>query len=304
MIEKEPKKGQGVYITPEEIAQITREIPRKMNLSSAAKNASKKLGYHITRLRGRGMSFAESRAYQPGDEIRHIDWRVTARTGEVYTKTFEEERDRPVFTLVDQTSSMFIGTKRCFKAYLAAELALSFSWLACRNQDPFGGMFIGAEPTRTRLRSGRKHWAHYCEHLLDTNQSWDLTQDNTQMNWAETFRTMQQEIRPGSLIVIISDFFNHDIDPQDLFQLRAHSDVICIGVQDPIEIKPPENAGPVGFSGNKWYYKGKGTDQQRLMKSYQNRWNSMKSMCAEMGIGFFTTSTHEKALNHMEAILR
>jgi len=85
-------------------------------------------GAHLSSLRGRGMDFAESREYQPGDDRRHIDWRVTARTGKAHTKIYTEEKERPVFLLVDMSPSMFFGTHGGFKSVTAARLA---AYLAC-----------------------------------------------------------------------------------------------------------------------------------------------------------------------------
>lgn len=298
------KQGQGVYITPFDMARLTQEMPRRLELDITSKKASHKLGYRLTRLRGRGMSFAESRGYQPGDEIRHIDWRVTARTGLAHTKTFEEERDRPVCVLLDQSASLFIGTQRCFKAYLAAELAVCFGWLACRAQDRFGGLCFGDQLQFTQVRSGRKHWSRYCEAIIDANQGWDLAQDKNAIQWPQALYALQQEIRPGTLVILISDFFNHNIQPQDLRQLRAHADILCVAVEDPIEIDPPRINGPVGFGGLQWFYRGLGQDHQLLRQQYQNRWQGLRQTCAELGVGFFTASTDKSALSHLEAILK
>ena len=298
------KEGQGVYISPFELAKLTHEIPRKLDLRFLSQKASRKLGYHMTRLRGRGMSFAESRQYQPGDEIRHIDWRVTARTGITHTKTFEEERDRPVFIVLDQSSSLFIGTKRCFKSYLAAELAIGLGWLACRNQDRVGGLFIGEQQQFCPLKSGRQHWGHFCESVIESNQSWDLQQPHRQVDWSQTLINLQQKTRPGTLIILISDFFHHNIDQEQLFLLRSHRDVICLAVEDPIEANPPAIDGPIGFGGLQWFYKGQGKDRNILKKQYHERWLTLKQHCADLGIGFFSATTEKTALQNLESILR
>ena len=298
------KEGQGVYITPYEMAKLTREMPRKLNLNLIAQKASQKLGYHMTRLRGRGMSFAESRQYQPGDEIRHIDWRVTARTGFTHTKTFEEERDLPVFIVLDQSSSLFIGTQRWFKAYLAQELAIGIGWLACRNQDRFGSLIVDHDFRFTPLKSGRKQWSHFCETIIEGNQSWDLQQKQTAIDWQQTLISLQQKTRPGTLIVLISDFFHHNIAQEQLHQLRSHCDVICIGVEDPIEANPPAINGTIGFGDLQWFYQGQGKDRHILKKQYNERWASLKTTCAELGIAFFTTTTEKTAMQNLEMILR
>lgn len=297
------KQAQGVYLTPADIAQVTKSLPNSLQLQLRAHKASQRLGYHMTRLRGRGMSFAESREYQPGDEIRHIDWRVTARTGTTHTKTFEEERDRPVFIVLDQSASLFIGSQRCFKSYLAAELAAGFGWLACRAQDRFGGVFVGNTTSFAPLKGGRKHWGHYCETLIQSNQSWDV-ENQSIMPWTQTMSIVQREVRPGSLVILISDFFNHSLNPQDLYTLRQHADLLCVAVEDPLEVEPPSINGTLRYGGLQWFYKGQGQDRLKLKSQYQRRDESLRDACAQMGIGFFRANTRYSALHNLEAILR
>ena len=100
-------------------------------------------GGERTRCRGRGMDFEEVRLYQPGDDIRSIDWRVTARTQVAHTKIFREERERPVFMLVDQRSPLFFGSTRCFKSVLAAHIAALLGWAALANGDRLGALVFG-----------------------------------------------------------------------------------------------------------------------------------------------------------------
>ncbi|MBT5031007.1 MAG: DUF58 domain-containing protein, partial [Proteobacteria bacterium] len=97
------------------------------------------LGETRSKFRGRGMEFEEVRQYQPGDDIRNIDWRVSARTGGTYTKLFCEERERPVHIVVDQRNSMFFGSAQRFKSVLAAEVASALAWAALAGSDRIGG---------------------------------------------------------------------------------------------------------------------------------------------------------------------
>ena len=97
-------------------------------------------GDYQSAFKGRGMEYDESRLYQPGDDIRNIDWRVTARSGKVHTKLFREERERPVHLWVDFRAPMFFATRGKFKSVIAAELASLFAWRANRQGDGIGGI--------------------------------------------------------------------------------------------------------------------------------------------------------------------
>ena len=114
-------------------------------------------GPNKSNFRGRGIDFEEVRNYQPGDDIRSIDWRVTARTGTAHTKLFREERERPVLVAVDQRSSMFFGSSHCFKSVLAAQLASLLAWSALDAGDRVGGLvFNDASHREIRPRRSRK----------------------------------------------------------------------------------------------------------------------------------------------------
>ena len=113
---------QGAYCQLENLLG-SRFIAGDLKLGKLRPARSLLAGSERTRYRGRGMDFEEVRLYQPGDDIRSIDWRVTARTQVPHTKLYREERERPIFVLVDQRSPMFFGSKRCFKSVLAAYLA-------------------------------------------------------------------------------------------------------------------------------------------------------------------------------------
>ncbi|MFZ2172135.1 MAG: DUF58 domain-containing protein, partial [Methylococcaceae bacterium] len=106
---------------------------------------SRQSGGYVSRFKGRGMEFDEARLYQPGDDIRSIDWRVTARTGKTHTKVYREERERPVFISVDNRPAMHFATRGVFKSVLAAKLAGLLAWTAQNHGDRIGGqIFTGS----------------------------------------------------------------------------------------------------------------------------------------------------------------
>ena len=116
-------------------------------------------GGHLSAFRGRGMEYHESRPYQPGDDIRAIDWRVTARSGRTHTKVYREERERPVLLWLDLTRSMFFGTQTCFKSVLASKLAALLAWSSVQHGDRLGYLFF-SEQQHVEIRPARgKHTA-------------------------------------------------------------------------------------------------------------------------------------------------
>ena len=102
-------------------------------------------GRHRSKLRGRGLDFDEVRKYVSGDDIRNIDWKVTARVGETHTKVFTEERERPVLLIIDQSPSMFFGSKRFLKSVIAAHTAALCAWRVLEVGDRIGGAVFNDE---------------------------------------------------------------------------------------------------------------------------------------------------------------
>ncbi|MCY3731458.1 MAG: DUF58 domain-containing protein, partial [Rhodospirillaceae bacterium] len=112
-------------------------------------------GGHLSRFKGRGVEFDESRPYEPGDDLRHMDWRVTARTGKPHTKVFREERDRPVILWLDLRRPMLFATRGAYKAVRAAQTAALVAWSAVANGDRLGGLvFSEREHVELRPRLG------------------------------------------------------------------------------------------------------------------------------------------------------
>lgn len=107
-----------------------RHEARALSLGSRRPVASALAGPHDSRFRGRGMDYRESRHYQPGDDIRNMDWRVTARAGRPHTKVYQAERERPVVVLADFGATLFFGTRGTFKSVAAARTAALIAWAA------------------------------------------------------------------------------------------------------------------------------------------------------------------------------
>ena len=132
---------------------VSVNIPALVRLSDAGRNLPLKTnhalalqgGNYASPFKGRGMEYDESRLYQPGDDIRNLDWRVTARSGRPYTKLFREERERPVYLWVDYRATMFFATRGSYKAVRAAEMASILAWSANNQGDRVGGIVFSDE---------------------------------------------------------------------------------------------------------------------------------------------------------------
>jgi uncharacterized protein (DUF58 family) len=210
-------------------------------------------GGERTRFRGRGIDFEEVRLYQPGDDIRTIDWRVTARTQVPHTKIFREERERPVFMVADQRSPMFFGSQCCFKSVLAAHICAQLAWAALGNSDRVGGLVFGDNAQRDiRPRRSKHAVLELLHQLLDFNGKLQspVAADKS-ISLKEMLTDTRRLAKPGCAVFIASDF--HDFDEaceQQLFELARHTDVTLIHLYDPLERQLVSNTNLTISDGN------------------------------------------------------
>lgn len=212
---------------------------------------SKLAGSYLARSKGRGMEFDEVRHYQPGDDVRTIDWRVTARTGKVHTKLFREEKERPVFVLTDLSPTMHFGSVLLTKAVQAAHLAALIGWHAKARGDKFGGILFNGQQIRELKPASRSvSVLRYLQQLIDLGNQ--ATQpDHQQIHLADAVGQLRRLVRPGSLVYVISDFFTLDANVlRHLQSMRQHNEIRLCQILDPLEQRLPEHArGAIALHG-------------------------------------------------------
>ena len=215
---------------------------RKIALDLSAGARSILAGAHLSRFRGRGMDFSESREYQPGDDVRHIDWRVTARTGKSHTKLFTEERERPVFLLLDFSSSMYFGTRGSFKSVTAARAASYIAWSVVANGDRVGGLIATPKCiVDTKPASGRRGVLRLLNAISEaTFVSKDRNNDQHNLLHDALMHAVRV-VHPGSLVLLFSDFYHLEDDTQKyISRLARHNDLVACQILDPLECAPPD----------------------------------------------------------------
>lgn len=223
--------------------------PRAAGLSLDACLSSRvgRSGVRVSRLRGRGMEYSESRIYLPGDDIRRIDWRVTARTGRTHTKLFHEERDRPVLFVVDFGDHMRFGTRGAFKSVVAAEAAALLAWAAADNGDRVGGLVPGGGlAAESRIMGGRRGALGLFRALAGAGIETDAQADGG--GFEDALARALRVARPGTLVIAISDFSRlRGSAERHLAKLSEHNDLLCVWVHDRLEAVPPPPARyPIG----------------------------------------------------------
>jgi uncharacterized protein (DUF58 family) len=194
-------------------------------------------GGYLSRFKGRGMEFDETRLYQPGDDLRTIDWKVTARTGKPHTKIFREERERPVFISVDDRPAMHFATRGVFKSVLAAKLAALLAWTAEHQGDRIGGQIYSEQSCRElKPQNGRQAVLHFLHALVDCPDP----DQPVKYTFEQILARLVKHVRPGSRVYLVSDFRGlGEAAEKHMSRLSEHCDVVLLFVFDPLEQNLP-----------------------------------------------------------------
>ncbi len=221
-----------------------RQHAGKIDLTHARSARARLVGNHLSRFRGRGMDYQESRTYQAGDDVRSMDWRVTARTGKPHIKLYQEERERPVVLFLDLNPGMFFGSRGMLKSVVAARAAILIAWAAAGHGDRIGGMLFNGGYWDLQPRGGKHGVLRLIRQVVEhTDPRIGVDGQSPSGGLNAALSRLRRVSRPGSLIVLVGDYYGIDEDSGNhLLRLRQHSDVVAIQIVDPLEEAAPAAA--------------------------------------------------------------
>lgn len=243
---------------------------------------AKLAGSYLTKMKGRGMEFDEARHYQPGDDIRAIDWRVTARTGKTHTKLFREEKERPVFLVVDLSNSMHFGTQLLFKSVQAAHLASLVAWCAAKRGDRIGGLVFNQQEHREfKPMTRQKAVLSLLNGLRQMHQP-HATNNNEHDSLTEACARIRRLAHPGSIVIMISDFLNFSEKAQQhINRVARHCEVLAYRVSDVFEhqlphVKTPQIVSITDGVNKQSFTLGAKKQAQAYEKAHQQEFDEVK----------------------------
>jgi uncharacterized protein (DUF58 family) len=206
---------------------------KRVELVTKKKSSALLSGEYKSRFKGQGMQFSDSRVYQYGDDIRHIDWRTTARMQDTYVKTFEEERELLILFVVDSSASGFFGSTGVSKREALAVALACLGFSAIDNNDRVGLLFFSDQVERyIPARKGRKHILRLIDELL----TFAPASKKSGMNSALDF--LSSTLKQGAVVVMASDFFT-SFDKKKVEVLAKKHDFICLRAVDPRDAELP-----------------------------------------------------------------
>lgn len=288
----------------------SRQHCQRLPLFRGPVRASRQLGQQYTRLRGRGVDFDQVRSYEPGDDIRSIDWRVTARSGKVHTKVFNEERERPVFIMCEQSDRMFFGSETCMKSVMAADAASLIAWTALAHNDRVGGVVFGTECHEVRPQRNRGAILRLFSLLLEANAALRpatraITDPHSEpLNLA--LRHSREVVKPGSILYLLCDHAAiEQLNATLLINLAAHNDLVLLPVYDRLEMQLPAGSALEFVQGDTRVTLD--THDAGLRAAYADQFTAQQllwqRLCRRLGCSLFTLHTGAGAVEQLREML-
>ena len=291
-----------IWISPQSLIQL-RLLASKLPLNSGKIHAAQG-GAYLSSFKGRGMEFDESRMYMPGDDIRSMDWKVTARTNHPHTKVFREERERPVLLWLDLNPSMFFATRGAFKSVVATKAASLLAWSTVSGNDRLGALvFAGDQHVEIRPKRGKAAALDFIRRTCG-HPAWDKTSEPHRarnMNLAAS--RLRKVVKPGSLIFLISDFREMDEHARShIINLSRHNNLVLLHIFDPFEVELPASGQyKVSDGVNE---ASLNTANKKLRSSYQSRFEqhqeNLIKLCRQHRIHWIPISTEDDVLESLQ----
>ncbi|HEX5305121.1 MAG TPA: DUF58 domain-containing protein [Dyella sp.] len=294
--------GDGaVHVSLAELLALRARVG-KASLPQQASRASRS-GQQSSRLYGRGMDYAESRVYQAGDDVRRLDWRLTARSGKLHTKLFQEEREGRLLIVLDGHASMHFGTRVRFKSVQAARAAAWAAWYAVKAGERVGLMGFGAHDELLAPRAGPRGALAVCGALA----GWDAKVGAPRREpLSEVLRNVERVLRGASRVLVITDGACSDEDSRrHLVQLARQARVGVLVVADALEIAPtPAGRYPLEHDGERVEWIVGSERQQRALPQLLGAGQArLLALTKSAGVACRTVDTAEEPFDAVAALL-
>ena len=258
-----------------ETSEIIKKV-RKIEIKARGLSSNIFAGQYHSAFKGRGMAFSEVREYQFGDDVRDIDWNVTARFHRPYVKVFEEERELTVMLLIDVSGSLDFGTQKQMKRDMVTEIAATIAFSAIQNNDKIGVVFFSDKIEKyIPPKKGRKHILYIIREMLDFHPE----SKRTDVKQAVEFLSSVQKRRTTAFI--LSDFYARNDFQQSLQIANRKHDVVAIQVYDQRARALPDVGLMKVVDAETGFEQYVDTSSKRLRESYRKYWQGRQSQLLE-----------------------
>ena len=284
-----------------ETAELLKKV-RKIEIKTRGLSSQIFSGEYHSAFKGRGMAFSEVREYIPGDDIRTIDWNVTARFNTPYVKVFEEERELNVVLLVDVSASGNFGTHKQIKQDLITELCAVLAFSASTNNDKIGVIFFSDKIEKfIPPKKGKTHILRIIRELIN------FEPQNKGTNITQALRFLTNAIKKRSIAFVISDFVDTNFDDAVKIANKKH-DIVALRVFDKAEMEIPK-IGLIKLKDNetgkiKWVDTSSNSFQKELKIQHLKTENKLKDTFSRAGVDYTKISTDEGYVKPLMNLLK
>ncbi|MBO7244139.1 MAG: DUF58 domain-containing protein [Alphaproteobacteria bacterium] len=276
------------------------DLKKKANAFKLKKNKIPVLsgtGEHLSPFKTKGLDFQEVRIYQPGDDIRLIDWRITAKHNKPYTKLFTDEKERQVFLFIDMQQSMKFATQGEFKSVIAAKTGALLSFLGINHHDNLGFTVLSDDKLECAFSGSNSETLTSLLEALEESGNPIYTKEST-IPFNQAFLKMEKLIKKGALVFILSDFLHIDDETKKIItRLSKKTTLALLHIYDKIEKEFPHQLLSVTNGEKILFLNGK---QKSFQKKYQSLFKKRTEELIELtknpNIGYLPLSTEEEYL--------
>ena len=274
-----------------ETSEILKKV-RKIEIKTHGLSSNIFAGQYHSAFKGRGMAFSEVREYQYGDDVRDIDWNVTARFNKPYVKVFEEERELTVMLLIDVSGSLDFGTQKQLKREMVTEIAATLAFSAIQNNDKIGVIFFSDKIEKyIPPKKGRKHILYIIREMLDFHA------ESRHTNVAHAVEFLTGVSKRRCTAFLLSDFFVRDSFLQQLTIANRKHDVVAIQVYDKRACELPNVGLMKVVDAETGFEQYVDTSSRRLRESYHRYWvkrqNDLRETFTKSNVDCVSVATDE-----------
>ena len=229
--------NEGISVSAQDLL-LYQSLAKQLHFPLQPATTNMPQGNRQSRIKGRGMTFADLRQYQRGDDIRLIDWRVTARTGKPHTRQYQEDRSQPFYLMIDFSDSLYFGSRRQLKSVLAAKLAAVLMWQIAHKGEPLGTVLIKQDDVEYIAPvSSERHTLKCLSRVSAMTESRPLdASNNKNVQLHQAMQMLLKSIPSNSVAILISDFVNWPASMiEQCHRLNTRAQLLLFHVSDPIE---------------------------------------------------------------------
>ncbi len=285
-----------------ETSEIIKKV-RQIEIKARGLSSNIFAGQYHSAFKGRGMAFSEVREYQYGDDVRDIDWNVTARFNKPYVKVFEEERELTVMLLIDVSGSLDFGTQRQMKRDMVTEIAATLAFSAIQNNDKIGVIFFSDRIEKyIPPKKGRKHILYIIREMLDFHA------DSRRTDVAQAVEFLTGVSKRRCTAFIMSDFYSQQSFLQQMTIANRKHDVVAIQVYDKRACELPNVGLMKVVDAETGFEQYIDTGSRRLRESYHKQWlmrqQDLKEVFAKSNVDSVTIATDEDYVKSLMGLFK